>query len=223
MTPPTYNAARANEKPIPRLNHPDLDENQVNGACDDMHSDDDIDHDIHDETVDQSVGDPSSEDGSCHGDDDVSHDEPSEQSFADQSNEDGSCHADDDLRHGEPFEQSVAGRSHVNCATEHGSTNGITHDIHEVLVEESNGNGLNELDVKEEDPLLEPINDGADLEEVDEIRKLNQYHYEVVDDEMTMFFESEQAFTPKSTTLMFKSNDEFSGSIPYRDYVSNHY
>lgn len=228
MTPPLYNEARANERPLPQLNHPDLDNND--GAGHGLHADDDIAHEGHNESVDQHIAGPSHANGAMN------------QSVAGPSHSNGATDHDSingtthhthevlvegpnghDSNELEITEENPLLEPIINDdgLTDQGSINGTTHHIHEVLVEETNGLALNELEMKEEDPLLEPIND--DLQEIEEMKKLTEYHCEVIDDDMTIFFESEQAFKPKATTLQFKSNDVFSGSIPYRVNVSNHY
>lgn len=83
----------------------------------------------------------------------------------------------------------------------------------EVLVEISDPSNV---EFKEEDP-LELMNDFEyESEENDE----PSFFYEVVSEEIVMFYQNQNSFKPKTTNLRFKVDDVLSGALPFKEYIS---
>lgn len=190
LTPPVYNEARVNETPVPNLNQPAIDDSFNSDA------------------------------------------NSTECSAVANSNAFGNSADDDEQAAGDIFnstarensadnDKQAAGSESVSAIEEGSSTvgnitdnNGQAAGFEEVLVNETGE--LNTM-VKQEDP-LELVNDIDDGNS--ELNALTSVQFEVVDEDLAMFYESKHSFKPKATSLMFKSDDAFSGSIPFKPYVS---
>lgn len=102
-------------------------------------------------------------------------------------------------------------QSRIICSTASSSNAVIENNFEEVLVETFDPSNI---EIKEEDP-LELMNDFEDEENEEP-----SFYYEVVSDEVVMFYESQGSFKPKATNLHFKINDVLSGALPFKEYVS---
>lgn len=88
-----------------------------------------------------------------------------------------------------------------------------SNNFEEVLVEKFDPS---EVEIKEEDP-LELMND---FEDESEQNDEPSFFYEVVSDEVVMFYENKSSFKPMATNLRFKIDDVLSGALPFKEYVS---
>lgn len=87
----------------------------------------------------------------------------------------------------------------------------ITNDIDDI-------DCVDPLNLKHEVQPIDIIN-GDDAE--DALPELLEGQYEVIDDEVMMFYDDLSAFKPQIIPQMeIKRNDAFSGTLPYKEYVS---
>lgn len=106
-----------------------------------------------------------------------------------------------------------------------GTENGALEDPNECLLETAIDEPMIDciqdgaISVKNEDPLLETLNDFGDDGELDVLNGLTGYYCEVLDDDIMLFYDDINAFKPKPSGLQMKTNDIFSGSMPYKEYV----
>lgn len=72
------------------------------------------------------------------------------------------------------------------------------------------------IEIKEEDP-LELMNDFED--EVEDLVESSLF-YEIISDELVMFYVNQNSFKRKATNLRFKVDDVLTGALPFKEYVS---
>lgn len=85
----------------------------------------------------------------------------------------------------------------------------------EVLVPEFDPNAT----IKEEGDPLDSVNNFDDEDVVEEVNE-PPMNYEVISEELVIFYENDGSFKPISTNLRFKTNDVLSGGLLFREYVS---
>lgn len=172
LTPPVYNEARINERPVPNTNPPTINDNSIAGPSKGISEK----QEIHPCSV---VIEPL---------------ENTEQSRIVCSNA-SSSNAD------------------IGKPDENNEQSTTSNNFEEVLVETFDPSNV---EIKDEDP-LELMNDFEDeSEEIDE----TSFYYEVVSEELVMFYENRNSFKPKATNLRFKVDDVLSGALPFKEYVS---
>lgn len=206
LTPPIYNENRVAERPIPRIQQPGLNnianrENGIENVAEDVETsinDTDMNHEIDQQnSIERSVND--------HLDDANSESLPSRTALD----------FNDAAFVPSLADQQAAGSSHgiINIA----SGADVSHAL---FIDESDDNQENSVNmVKEEDPLLEPLNEFEDADHNVELNHLFLLKHLTFEDDMVMYFEDDSSFIPKKTSLQFKSNDSLSGSLPFKEYV----
>lgn len=187
LTPPVYNEARVNEKPVPNSNQPAIDDS-FNVFGNSVEDDEQAAGDIFNSDADSIECSSTVEDTSAR---------------------ENSADDDEQAACSEIVSATEEGASTVGNVTDN---NGQAAGFEEVLVNETDE--LNTM-VKQEDP-LELVNDIDDGNS--ELNELTSVQFEVVDEDLAMFYESKNSFKPKATSLVFKSDDAFSGSIPFKSY-----
>lgn len=73
------------------------------------------------------------------------------------------------------------------------------------------------LNIKNENQTIDFLN----RDNTEDVPESLNGQYEVVDDEITIFYDDLSAFTPITSQMQIKRSDAFSGTLPYKEYVRN--
>lgn len=78
----------------------------------------------------------------------------------------------------------------------------------------------NDANANAEDPLtikLEKVE--VFIKEIENVVVLNEFHADLIDDDLTVYYENAASFQPFQSFLQLKQHDEFSGSLPFQAMV----
>lgn len=191
--PPVYNIARLHERPLPNVNQPQLRNLQENGR-NDLEN---IDRNIIDINENPALANANNANG--NNGNDIQHDSVDDDGIG-------------DIQNTAVMNETIFLGNEVHV--DGNNSNGIQ----EISVD---GFVSNENHVKAEDP-LDILNDFSDEEDENNASGV-LVNFEVVDEDVVMFFKDDDSFIPIKSALQIKRNDGLSGTLPFKEYVSFFY
>lgn len=207
--PPVYNIARLNERPLPNVNQPQLRNLQENGR-----------NDL--ENIGRNIIDINENPAIANANNAVGNIVTANEANILENNDYVNGNNGNDIEHNSVDDY---GNGDIENTA---AMNGTIFLGNEVHVDGNNSNGIQEISVdgfvsnenhvKTEDP-LDILNDFSDEEDENNASGI-LVNFEVVDEDVVMFFKDDDSFIPIKSVLQIKRNDGLSGTLPFKEYVS---